>query len=159
MAKPKQKEGEFDETLVGALCDELRSHSHALKALGELICSSSFFSGFADDSSGEGESANLRWGLQQMIDLYLDRQEKILDEYKEKYECFDLVLLKKGENTLKIVEEGAFVGKEAAHDALRRAVSFLDVVMERENEYKEKAGVIKGKCEAYLNGEGGKAGH
>jgi len=83
MTEVKAREGEFDEIPVGDMCEELMRHFFVLKALGELIASSCLIS-FCDDTGGEIDGANLRRGIQQIIDLYLYRQEKIILKYREK---------------------------------------------------------------------------
>ncbi|MDH3975935.1 MAG: hypothetical protein OEV42_16800 [Deltaproteobacteria bacterium] len=40
MTEPKQKEGEFDEWLMGDMYDVLKGHTFALEALAELLTSS-----------------------------------------------------------------------------------------------------------------------
>ncbi|MDH3976856.1 MAG: hypothetical protein OEV42_21555 [Deltaproteobacteria bacterium] len=145
MAETKRKEGEFDEWLMRDMCNHLESHTSALEALAELICSSTL-EAFTGDTGGEHKSANLRWGLLQIFQFYLEGQQKILEEYLEKYNNLDLVLLKRGEKLLELVHYGAYTHEERANEMLKEAIGYLDVVIERGSEYKGVAEEVKGEC-------------
>ena len=145
MAEAKRKEGEFDEWIMGDMCDALKGHTFALEALAQLMTSSTL-EAFTEETGGERSSANLRWGLLQIFELYLERQQKILEEYLEKFNSLDLVLLKRGKNLLELVKQGAYNKEEKAHEMLRDAIAFLDVVIERESELKPVAEEVKGAC-------------
>ena len=72
----KEKEGSFDPRCVADIYDKLSGHNYALRAFAALLRSSDL-ADFADQGlsdtlkSGDFETANLRWGLSQIIDLYL----------------------------------------------------------------------------------------
>ena len=47
-------------------------------------------SGFAGETGGKFESASLRWGIQRIIALYLDRQGKIINDFVKRFEGSDI---------------------------------------------------------------------
>jgi hypothetical protein len=63
------------------LCDELDNERWAFKALGMLISENDLvmFSG-----RGDGDSDELRWGVRQLFNFCVERQEKQLDEIRQK---------------------------------------------------------------------------
>lgn len=145
MAEAKRKEGEFDEFIMGNMCNALEEHTFALAALAELITTSTL-EAFAEEAGGYHSGENLRLGLLKIFELYLERQQKIQEEYLEKFDNLDLVLLKRGKTLLELVKEGAFNKKEKAQEKLHDAIAFLDVVIEREGELKPAAEKVKGAC-------------
>ncbi|MDH3973413.1 MAG: hypothetical protein OEV42_03945 [Deltaproteobacteria bacterium] len=152
MTEAKQKDGEFDEWLMRDMCNHLESHTSALEALAELICSSTL-EAFTGETGGEHKSANLRWGLLQIFQFYLEGQQKILEEYLDKFNNLDLVLLKRGEKLLELVHYGAYTNEERAHEMLKEAIGYLDVVIGRDSELKEVAQELKGKCLERMGGD------
>ncbi|MCR4293831.1 MAG: hypothetical protein NUV76_13270 [Candidatus Kuenenia sp.] len=79
----KEKEGSFDPRCVADIYDKLSNHNYALRAFGALLKSSDF-NELSDDFAGElptthpDHLCNLRWGLSQIIDLYLAHQAPYL---------------------------------------------------------------------------------
>lgn len=151
----KEKEGSFDPRCVADIYDKLDSHSCALRALGALLKSSDF-NELSDDSAGDlplshpDHPCNLRWGLSQIIDLYLAHQERILTEYVEQYHNSDYELVRRAKSAIEMVEQGAFRTKEGTIKELREAVANLDTVINRNGEFKGKAEEMKETCMGYL---------
>lgn len=157
----KGKEGSFDPGCVGDLCDKLSGHNYALRAFAALLRSSDLHD-FADQDladsmkSDDFEAANLRWGLAQIIELYIDHQERILKGYVEQYFKSDYELVRWSKSIIGMVDQGAFTTNTAAINKLREAVENLDIVIGRDGELKEKAMELKETCMKYLKRLAGK---
>lgn len=157
----KETEGSFDPGCVADIYDKLSGHNYALRALGALLRSSAL-DDFADPLLGDTlksdnfEAANLRWGLSQIIDLYLDHQERILKEYVNQYHESDTCLVKWAKSAIDMVEHDAFTTKDAAINKLRETVKDLDIVINRDGELKGTAEELKAYCMTYLRPMTGK---
>lgn len=155
MSEEKKKEGSFDPRCIADIYDKLDSHSYALRALGTLLKSSDF-NDLSDDSAGDlpvthpDHPCNLRWGLSQIIDLYLAHQERVIMEYVDQYHKSDIALIKWAKSAIEMVEQGAFRTKEGAIKELREALEKLNIVINRDEELKGKAEEIKETCMGYL---------
>lgn len=151
----KGKEGSFDPGCVTDIQDKLLSNNYALKAFASLLGSSEL-SDFADHypadvyKESNYEADALRFGLSQIIDLYLTHQERIIEEYVDQYHKSDICLVKWAKSTIDMVERGAFTTKDAAINPLREAVGNLDIVINRDGELKGKTEEIKETCMKYL---------
>lgn len=162
MSEEKKKEGSFDPRCVADIYDKLDSHSYALRALGTLLKSSAL-ADFADQDledtmkSDDFEKANLRWGLSQIIDLYLAHQERIVNEYVDQYFKSDMYLVGHAKFIIDNFSLGAYTSKDVAIRELRKEVANLDIVINRDGELKEKAEEIKETCMRYLKQLAGKA--
>ena len=151
-----KKEGEFDPGCVTDVYDKLHAHNYALRAFGTLLQSSHL-----DDFTDEGlatklspeidtEAQNLRWGLSQILELYLDKQEKILSEYCDQYHKSDIFKTKSALNTICAFEQRAWSTQDAAVNSLRETIADLDIVINRNGELKEKAASLKETCMQHL---------
>lgn len=155
MSDDMKEEGSFDPGWFADFYNEWDSHSQALRALGNLIKTSNF-NELSDDSAGElplghpDHPSNLRWGISQIIDLYLAHQEQILKKYLDQYNKSDIRLLEYAGFAIEMVERGAFTKKEAAINKLRETITDLDTVINRNDELKEKAEELKETCMRYL---------
>lgn len=161
MTTEEKKEGAFDPGCVRDIYDTLTTHNSALRAFGALLKSSDLFD-FADQGLGERlksddyDRQNLRYGLNQLIELYLAHQERILSEYVDKYHESDIYLVNRAAGLVSMVEQGAFKSWEAAANNLREAISILDIVINRNGELQEKALQLKGVCLKYIEQFAGK---
>lgn len=161
MSEEKKKEGSFDPRCVADIYDKLDCHSYALRALGTLLKSSAL-ADFADQDledtmeSDDFEKANLRWGLSQIIDLYLAHQERIVNEYVDQYFKSDMYLVGHAKFIIDNFSLGAYTSKDVAIRELRKEVANLDIVINRDGELKEKAEEIKETCMRYLKQLAGK---
>lgn len=155
MSEEKKKEGSFDPRCVADIYDKLDSHSYALRALGTLLKSSAL-ADFADQDledtmkSDDFEKANLRWGLSQIIDLYLAHQERIVNEYVDQYFKSDMYLVGHAKFIIDDFRLGNYTSKDVAMRKLREEVANLDTVINRDGELKGKAGELKETCLKHL---------
>lgn len=151
----KEKDGSFDPGCITDIQDKLLSHNYVLRAFATLLTTSGL-SDFAtqyptdvhSDSNHEAEA--LRFGLSQIIDLYLAHQESILAEYVDQYHKSDIALVRWAKFAIESVERRAFCTKEGAIKELREAVANLDTVINRDGELKGKADEMKETCMKYL---------
>lgn len=156
-----KKEGCFDPECITDIQDKLLSNNYALKAFAALLASSDLHD-FANqypadiyrDNNYNAEA--LRLGLSQIIDLYLEHQERIIDEYVDQYHKSDTCLVRWVKSAIDMVERGAFTTKDAAINKLRETIDDLDIVIKRGGELKEKAEELKGYCMTYLKPMTGK---
>lgn len=157
----KKKEGSFDPRCVAAIYDKLSSHNYALRAFAALLRSSDLFD-FADErlaatlKSDNHEASNLRWGLSQIIDLYLAHQERIVEEYVDQYHESDICLMKWAKVAIDAVDQGAFITKDAAINKLQEAIKNLNIIINRNGELKEEAEKLKTYCMTYIKRMTGK---
>ena len=152
MTEERKKEGEFAPGCVIDIYDEMLAHGAALRALGELLRSADL-AGFSEGAYGEGhkdQAADLRWGLSQIIDMYLARQEGILSKYVDQYHKSDICLLKSAGGLISAVEEGAFKSEEVAANRLREVIADLDTVIGRQGDLAEKAITLKARCKEMI---------
>ena len=143
--KEEKTEGEFDPACVNDIYDKLHSHNFALRAFGALLATSDM-DDFAEGSYGEGKKdmgENLRWGLSQIIDLYLAHQEKILLEYCDQYNKSDLSLIHWAKINISTVEHGGYRMRDAAAESVYQTLRRLDIVINRGGELKEKAAALR----------------
>lgn len=160
MGDEKKKEVAFDPACVNDIYDELNNHSFALRAFGALLKSSDLFefadgglwgSGKSDDSPGF-HRASLRWGLQQIIELYLVHQERILSEYVDRYDKSDMELVRRARIVVSMIEQGVYKHREVAANNLRETICSLDiVVINMGSDLKAAAEDIKAVCLKYIN--------
>jgi len=154
MPTETMKKGEFDPGCVAEIYDKLHAHSYALRAFGALLQSSHL-----DDFTDEGlatklspeidpEAQNLRWGLSQIIDLYLAHQEQIVSGYCDQYYESDIYLIRKAENEICMIEKGGRSTREETEGRLRVVIKNLDTVINRGGEV--KAVILKETCLKYL---------
>jgi hypothetical protein len=155
METETMKKGEFDPECVTKIYDELHAHSYALRAFGALL-QSSHLDAFTDEGLAtklfpeiDTEAQNLRWGLSQIIELYLAHQEQILAGYCDQYYESDIYLIRKAENVICMIEQGGWSTREETEDRLRVVIKNLDTVINRGGELTEKAVVLKETCLKY----------
>lgn len=156
MTTEAMKEGEFDPGCVTDICDKLYAHNYVLRAFGALL-RSSHLDDFTDQKLAtqlspkiDPEAQNLRWGLSQIVDLYLAHQEKILSEYCDLYYKSDIYLTQEAETAIKMFEQRAWSTQEAAEVSLHMTIRNLDIVINRGGELKEKATALKETCLNHL---------
>lgn len=149
MSEKMKKEGEFDPEVVRDIYDEMHSHNFALRAFGTLLRSSDLIE-FADQDTHDLEASDLRFGLSQIIELYLSHQERLLSAHVEQYKKSDAHLVRQGQGTISMIEQGAFVSREVAVNHLRDAVNDLDIVIDRNGELQDKAMQLKRICLDYI---------
>lgn len=129
-------EGYFDPEAVVEIYDEMSLHSLSLKAVASLL----------KESSSDHEDGDPRYGLSQIIEMYIERQESILRKYVDQYENSNIALTESAESTIQMIKEGAFTSKEVATVHLREAIHNLDIVIGRNGGFKGKAEKLKAEC-------------
>jgi hypothetical protein len=150
--KEKEKKPDFEPGDVSDIYDKLSAHSFALKAFGELLRTSDL-NAFTDDAYGKEHpdtASNMRWGLSQIIELYLDHQERILSEHLDEYHKSDAVLIKRAKISLSMVEQGTFTSRKVSANNLRKAISNLDIVINQRGDLEGKAHELKSVCLKYI---------
>ncbi len=148
-----KKKPDFEPGDVLDIYDKLSTHSFALQAFGALLRSSDL-NDFADAAYGEGHrdtASNMRWGLSQIIELYLDYQERILSEHLDEYRKSDTALIKWAKNSISMVEQRAFVSREVAAAKLKETIADLDIVIDRNGDLQDTALQLKGVCLKYID--------
>ncbi len=142
--KEKKKEGAFDPGCVTDIYEAITNHNLALRAFAELL-NKSDLTAFTCEKLGD-----LKWGLGQIIELYLSHQERILSEYVDQYHKSDIWFVKRAEGLINMVEHGAFTSREVSANHLREAISELDIVINRNGDLQGKAQQLKGVCLEYI---------
>ncbi len=152
--KEKEKELDFEPGDVSDIYNKLFNHSFALRAFGALLKSSGLrdFSDESDllDSPRDDRRLSLRWGLEQIIELYLAHQESILSEHLDAYHTSDTALVRRARSLIIMVEQGAFISRKVSATRLRETITDLDIVIERRGDLEEKAHELKGVCLKYI---------
>ncbi len=148
----KKKEGEYDPECIADLRDEILGYDFALRAVAALLKESSLGC-FSDELYGEKmkhEAADLRWGLSQVIELCLDRQEKTLSDYADQYHNSDQYIVKRASDVINMIEHGAFNSIHASVERMRENIASLDIVINRDGELKSKALHLRDICQSYV---------
>jgi len=81
MEEKEKKLARFSTQNVSEYCEILTSHNWALRAFGALLESADLETHFG---SSNNDASEYQWGLNQIVKLYLEYQEKKLDELREK---------------------------------------------------------------------------
>lgn len=155
MLEEKKKEGSFDPGCVADIQDKLLSNNYALKALASLL-NSSDLSDFADQYPADVyrennyEAEALRFGISQIIDLYLAHQEQIIKEYVDQYFKSDMHLVGHTKVIINDFRLSNYTSKDVAIRELREEIANLDTVINRDGELKGKAEELKETCMRYL---------
>lgn len=155
MSEEKKKEGSFDPGCITDIQDKLLSHNYVLRAFATLLMSSDlsdFATQYPTDVHSESnyEADALRFGLSQIIDLYLAHQERIIEEYVDQYHKSDICLVRYAKFIIDAAGHGAYTSKDVAIRELRKEAANLDTVINRDGELKEKAEELKETCMKYL---------
>ncbi len=142
------RKGDFDPGCVTEIYNTLTGHNFALRAFGALLRSSDLtdFSedGYRDPNApGNRNAEELRYGLSQLIELYLAHQEQVLTGYVDQYHESDIWLIKRSADLISMIEQGAFISREIMANELREAISMLDIVIARGGDLVEKAAAMK----------------
>lgn len=152
----KEVEGDFHPGAVIDIYDDLTNHALALRAFGALLHSSDL-SDFADQYPGErmqpedSGKSSLRWGLQQMIDLYLNHQERVLSGYVEKYQNSNQVFIEDAQKIISSIERGAYsLNFQDGLKSLKKALELLDIVKNRDADT-AKTKIMRKKTIALIN--------
>ncbi len=155
MSEEKKKEGSFDPGCITDIQDKLLSNNYALKAFASLL-NSSDLSDFANQYPADVyrennyEAEALRFGLSQIIDLYLAHQEQIIKEYVDQYFKSDMYLVGHTKAIIDNFSLGAYTSRDVAIRELHEEVANLDTVINRDGELKGKGEELKETCLKHL---------
>lgn len=145
----KKKEGDFDPGCIADLAETVREQNLALRAFACLLRDADldYFIGATYEENFKAEASNLKWGLFQLIELCVDRQDKTVSDYADQYYNSDLYIVKSAVGTIEMMEQGAF---RDALARLRDVIKDLDIVINRGGELKDKALHLKDICLANI---------
>ncbi|MFA7185461.1 MAG: hypothetical protein WC082_11230 [Victivallales bacterium] len=107
----------FDAKLVYKLYDELTGRNWALRAFGALLESADLENKFGNSNP---DGAEYRWGLNQIVELYIDHQERKLNELHDKVFNSPEEVIKAAESNCEMIRNGAFLSGEAALETCRK---------------------------------------
>lgn len=141
--KSQKKEGSFDPGRICDLSDELNNHSYVLKAFAALLRESSLFEFSVDPGDFDREKEDLRWGLQQIVDMYIEKQESIIEKYTTEYWNSDIRLVESAKGFLSMIKEGAFMPGTDITERLKEHMNNLDTVISRDGELRDDAEALK----------------
>lgn len=115
----------FEPSEVVRFCDELTVDNYALRAFGVLLGDSNL-----EEFTGDPEEArDLRYGLRQIVELYVKRQERKLNELSMKsLNSFERVI-SQVKGTYEAVNHGAFCGSDVALEEVRTALNKINLVI------------------------------
>ena len=139
------------------ICNKLDTHIHALRAFGALLNSSNL-SEFSDENLASlgcyqqdkedgfevsNHSSGLRWGLEQIVEMWIEKFERILDEgYIYKIDCAEKAINRIDMN----------IAEDNIVETLRDYINGLNHIIystEFSGETIKKAKEIKQKCNEY----------
>lgn len=139
---------DFEPGDVSDIYDKLTNHSCALRAFG-LLLKSSDLNDFADEMNSNSEQA--RWGLNQIIEMYLSHQDSVLSEHLDQYCKSDIVLIRQAKIVCNHIDQGAYESTNGEINALRKAIEKLDIVIKRNADLAGRAKELKGICFDYID--------
>ncbi len=116
----------FEARLAYRLCDELTGGNWAIRAFGALLESADLENKFG---SSHSDGAEYRWGLNQIIELYIDHQEKKLNEFLDKISNRPEEVIKVAESSCEMIRNGAFLSAEAALETCRKGLDRINRVI------------------------------
>lgn len=137
--------GDFDPGCVIEIYDTLTEHNYALRAFGALLRSSDLTDFNSENcipgSLAEIKADDLRYGLSQIIEVYIAKQEQILNSYVDQYEESDFWRIKRASQLISLA--GAYASNEMADVELREAHILLENVIARGGDLSLKAASMK----------------
>lgn len=123
-----------EQKAIADISDSLQRHSFALHAFASLLTVSNF-EGLAEDDAPDTyfnsniEKQDLRLGFGILLELYLEHQQKILNEYMDSSYKGNSWFTNKARNIISLEESGAFSSNELAINELMGAIAILGVVL------------------------------
>lgn len=116
----------------------------ALRALGALLRTARL-ADFDRDAyyDRKDEADRLQHGLCQLVNLYLEKQERVLDTYAEQYQSSDEYVLEQAAGVWEAVKQGAFLTGYGAKRRLREVLTDLETVIERDGQGRPRAEELK----------------
>lgn len=122
----KRKLESFKPQFVRDLYEEFQVDNWALQAFGELLYSANL-EGFTDDCKDSGE---LRHGLRQIIEMYLDRQQEKLKEIHEKSWNCPEDLIERAKDSYDMVRNGKLSSSHLRNlEEINKSISDLEKII------------------------------
>jgi len=116
----------FEPEQVSRLYDTLTNANWALRAFGALLESADLEMHFCDTHV---DGSSYRWGLNQIVELYLDHQERKLDEFRIKTLNSPEALIKSAETSCEMIRQGCWNSHEVALEHVRRKIKDMNMVI------------------------------
>lgn len=156
----KKLEEVLKERDIHDLCNELEEHFHALRAFGVLLKGADLcefadiaFHTLSPGDQLDGDALELRWGLSQIIDMYLEKQKRILSKACG-FQNDDLDVINRAEHAINLVGQSYDGTKtDGLYKRLEKAVKDLDNVINEEGDFAEKARKLKKNADGYIKME------
>jgi hypothetical protein len=129
MTETKEKEiklERLDFAGINRLYDIFSSDSWALRAFGALLETADLGRHFGNEHV---DGAEYRWGLNQIVEMYLEKQERKLNEIQMKHSNSPEVFIKDALMTYEMVSAGAFNSHEVSLESVRKAINKLNLVI------------------------------
>ncbi|MGD9824998.1 hypothetical protein [Desulfobacter sp.] len=111
---------------VSSFRDEMDYHNWSLKAFGALLEYANL-ERFSDDFKDAGE---YRGGLNGIVEMITERQEKMVDDLVEKYDRSPEHIIRAAANTCEWHRQGAYKSPADALNDIDQAIKKLDAVIE-----------------------------
>lgn len=128
--KEKEKESKlekFEPKNMILFCEGLEEDSWALRAFGVLLESSNLIE-FSEDS-GTDDAWQYRRGLRNIVELYLDRQERKLNEIQIKSLESPEAMIKAAEVMCEATGQGCWRTHDAALETTRKEIKRMNLVI------------------------------
>jgi len=121
-----KKRKNFGPDMVLDLYDNLTSHNWALRAFGALLEGADLENRFGNSSP---DGMDYRCGLNQIVELYIEHQERKLDEIR--FKCFESPehVLKSALDTYEMIQQGGCRTNEIALEQCRKAITQIAMVI------------------------------
>ena len=116
----------FDFAGINRLYDIFSSDSWALRAFGALLETADLGRHFGNEHV---DGAEYRWGLNQIVEMYLEKQERKLNEIQMKHSNSPEAFIKKALTTYEMVSHGAYKSHEVGLEEVRKAINKINLVI------------------------------
>ncbi len=126
-----KKRKKFGPDMVLDLYDNLTTHNWALRAFGALLESADMEDRFGNSNP---DGMNYRYGLNHIVELYIEHQERKLEELK--VQCFNSPerIVKSALDIYATIQGGGYRTHEIALEQCRKAITMLDLVITEDGE-------------------------
>ena len=121
----KKKLEKFEPGMVRDLYDTLTNHNWALRAFGALLESADLGTHFDNHE----KSAEYRWGLNQIVELYINYQERKLEDIWAKSINCPEDIIKGSLLTYEFVQQGGPRSREVGLEEVRKALNKINLVI------------------------------
>lgn len=116
----------FDSAEINRLYDIFSSDSWALRAFGALLETADLGRHFGNEHV---DGAEYRWGLNQIVEMYLEKQERKLNEIQMKHSNSPEAFIKDALTTYEMINQGAYRSHEVGLEKVRKALNKINLVI------------------------------